>query len=382
MMRADEFDQTIRAGKKKGESMGRTKLISAALGAYWESRDKQQADAEQAAYLYQVIKLCNWWIKGRTRTTSSSTTEATRRFIIEKLLEEANQQLILYPIIYETLLRYNKNKALGARPATPLKGVYAHEGTAYQEAKAQGQFYDPHLDMKQVKKYAAPSNLPHADRYAPSATKMEGKNLNFKNDPISQTPFRQLSFNDYMHLDELLGRQYTVLYLSKFQRLQYMVPVDFGVFWRSLASKNYDMPGSRVTDDILAPATAYMFACDRYGNLFVVKNDMKDTSGNYIQINHSTLVSGRDVLCAGTISIKGGKLKGVSNSSGHYTPSTQELTNFLKLLQTDGGVTLDASVVVIDKAGGIYTTADRFLLADFKDLAKTQAVQNLLNRTA
>jgi len=382
MMRADEFAEILRKGKKKGESLGRTKLIVAALEAYWESRDNQQADAEQASYLYQVIKLCKWWFNGRAGAPTS-TTEATRRFTIERLLDEANQQLMLYPIVYNALMVYDKHKAGGAKAATPLKNAYAHEGAAYQQAKAQGQFYDPHLPRDVAAKYAAPRNMPNAPREAPSATLIEGKRSPLPNTPLARKPWQQLTFTDYMRLDALLNKQYKVLYLSKFQRLQYMVPVDHGHFWRPMDGKPYDMPGSRVTDDVVAAAKAYMYACDRYGSLFVMRNDMRDSNGNYVQLNHSTLVGGRDVICAGTISIKGGRLRGISNKSGHYTPSTQELTEFLKLLRDDGGVKMDASVLVIDQATQCFTTADRFLRGDYQDLGfNSPEVRTLFNVTA
>ena len=204
------------------------------------------------------------------------------------------------------------------------------------------------------------------------------------NHPIGQMQFQQLTFVDYMRLDELLGRQYKVLYLQKIKRLQYMVPVNNGVFWKPVDHGNYDMPGSSVKSDLGQGdflAEAQMYACDKYANLYILRNELRDGNGKLIQLNHSTL-AGHDVMSAGTISIKNGTLRGVSNTSGHYKPSTQHLTNFLTMLQNEGGVAMDNSVVVIDEAAGCYTTADQYLNRNYQNLHNTPAMNALLARNA
>lgn len=57
-------------------------------------------------------------------------------------------------------------------------------------------------------------------------------------------------------------------------------------------------------------------------------------------IGHSHLADGEDVLGAGTFLFKDGKLKAVSNTSGHYEPTVQEAEQAYKLLQ-DMGINLD-----------------------------------------
>jgi hypothetical protein len=69
-----------------------------------------------------------------------------------------------------------------------------------------------------------------------------------------------------------------------------------------------------------------------------------DTAGRIIlglehsvgRIHHSSLVAGMNVLTAGELKIIQGVLKGASNLSGHYWPSPESLTNFLKVLKAAG----------------------------------------------
>jgi hypothetical protein len=238
---------------------------------------------------------------------------------------------------------------LGARPTTPLHGVYAHEGKMFGDKKAklkaQGQFHDP-----------------GEQRFAPSATVMHGNYGDPEKRKLGGKAFDNLTFEDYAKLDRLLGSQYEVLYMSKIQRLSYMVAVDTGLLVRATDSTAYDMPGTSVEDDLGAGqflASVTLYACDRYGNLFVTDGNIRDAQGHSVQVNHSSMLSGNDVLCAGTISIKSGKLRGISNQSGHYRPDTAALTAMVAFLKQEG-VTVRAAVVV-DMATNTVTEGEMFL---------------------
>ena len=60
------------------------------------------------------------------------------------------------------------------------------------------------------------------------------------------------------------------------------------------------------------------FVIDLTGQLFVAPH----IEG---QLHHSTFKSGEDVICAGLISIKDGKVTDITNSSGHYKPSLNNM---------------------------------------------------------
>ena len=76
--------------------------------------------------------------------------------------------------------------------------------------------------------------------------------------------------------------------------------------------------------------------------------------------NHSSLLSGHAVVCAGMIRANSGVLKEIDNSSGHYRPDTQNLADCVRALRRAGIDT--SSFRVTDKKTGVsYATADLFL---------------------
>ena len=68
---------------------------------------------------------------------------------------------------------------------------------------------------------------------------------------------------------------------------------------------------------------------------------------------HSDLMNFKPVLFAGEILIRGGKVIGITNSSGHYQPSLQQLINCLETFDSLG---LDLSDVQISDYNGLYFT--------------------------
>ena len=348
------------ATQKKGLGLlkpkeGRTLLIYYAIDAWEKSVRATLNPKAQAAYLYQVIKYCKHWITQKATKTSGSA--LARRIIIQRVLQEATADLLNYPDIQTALAIYDRNKAQPARVATPLFGVYAHERTLYEQKKA------PPL--------AKPSSehfQPAAARYAPSATLMDRNVNKLKLKPGRM--FANLTLAEYTKLDALLKHEHTVLYMSQIQRLHYMVDVDQGVFSKAIDGAQFQMNGSTVADDLgmARDSSLYLFACDRHGSLFVVRSGAFDGAGRTVQLNHSTLCAGREVFCAGTISIKNGQLRGITNNSGHYRPDTDSLTRFLTKLQNEDGVNLQ-NVIVADQSQTLNTTTGAAFLQQNKGYA-------------
>jgi hypothetical protein len=285
------------------------------------------------------------------------------------LYNEAQLELRQYPLITRALDQYARKKAGGPKPATTkLKDVYVHEGSAYKNLKAQGQFVDP-----------------GQPRFAPSATLIHSKGADdarAARTPFSkgQRQFADLTFEEFMELDRLLASQYQVLYMSKMQRLSYMAAIEDGKFYRAIDGSVIDMPGTTVESDLGqgagGDADTTIYACDRYGNLFLVKNDMKDKDGKSLQLNHSTLLAGNEVLSAGTISIKKGVLVGITNLSGHYQPDTSALKTMIRDWQQSDEVDL-ATVLIIDRKLGIETLGPRYLQGDHTDRSKERLVMRM-----
>ena len=84
------------------------------------------------------------------------------------------------------------------------------------------------------------------------------------------------------------------------------------------------------------------FVIDKYGNMYA-SNEVFDKSVNF---NHSTFNAGKDVICAGTILAKNGKLKQIQNNSGHYKPTRDHLHNAVVLLASQGLDFSEAKIVV------------------------------------
>ena len=80
---------------------------------------------------------------------------------------------------------------------------------------------------------------------------------------------------------------------------------------------------------------------------YIVKADGQILVGR----KHSWLSQGEDVLAAGELKYNNGKLVEISNSSGHYLPSTSEASNFLRVFRT-GGVNVDNATLTILKEDG------------------------------
>lgn len=61
---------------------------------------------------------------------------------------------------------------------------------------------------------------------------------------------------------------------------------------------------------------------------------------------HSTYFSGAPVMCSGTIEVEAGKVKAISNASGHYAPSKEHLVFALKALLAHGVELADVDVLI------------------------------------
>ncbi len=118
-----------------------------------------------------------------------------------------------------------------------------------------------------------------------------------------------------------------VLFFDKRARLHHMVLV-----------RNRRLVWARDLTPFDTGNEAFMFAMDAYGNLFA-KNDRAGAT----MFNHSSFNAGREVICAGSIRATGGFLEFISNESGHYQPTRQELWSCMNKLRN---ANLDTSLNV------------------------------------
>lgn len=66
---------------------------------------------------------------------------------------------------------------------------------------------------------------------------------------------------------------------------------------------------------------------------------------------HSYLAGGDNVLAAGELKFRDGKLVGVNNASGHYTPTVEQSKNFLNLLKSTGLDVKNAHLNILNSNG-------------------------------
>lgn len=99
------------------------------------------------------------------------------------------------------------------------------------------------------------------------------------------------------------------------------------------------------------------------GNLEVVGNTQVAQEWDYVvTINrevlvgrkHSWLSKGEDVIAAGTLKYNNGKLVDISNASGHYLPTIEEASNFLRIFKKSGISIDDATLTILKEDGTIY----------------------------
>jgi hypothetical protein len=107
-----------------------------------------------------------------------------------------------------------------------------------------------------------------------------------------------------------------------------------------------------------------IYALDKRGNLLhqFIRNVAGMPRTPTDQWNHSSLVAGQDVICAGMILVYNGDLKYISNESGHYQPDAQKLSNAIAVLMEEYGLDLMTTIDSIrDEAGGqVYASVAQF----------------------
>lgn len=128
-------------------------------------------------------------------------------------------------------------------------------------------------------------------------------------------------------------------YLNSGQRMQYLVVVENGLLvnhaTKAPLHNQYPIP----------------YAIDLNERLFA----LHDVKGIGISWNHSSMLSGAPVICAGEFKVTQGRMTEFDNNSGHYKPGSDNLVDAVKVLALSGLNLL--SFKVVDKSKGVtYAT--------------------------
>lgn len=154
-----------------------------------------------------------------------------------------------------------------------------------------------------------------------------------------------------MWVDEACKGEFN--YLNAAARMDYLVVVKGGLLYQHSGSKldtgnNYGIPAPR------------LYAMDTSERVYSLRDGVHGKEGT--DWNHSSMLSGHPVICAGMLIVTNGVLKSIDNNSGHYKPDAQNLVDCVKSLGR-AGVPLN-SFAVMEKGSGVkFTTAAQFLAA-------------------
>jgi hypothetical protein len=129
--------------------------------------------------------------------------------------------------------------------------------------------------------------------------------------------------------------------------MEHMLVVDDGVLMRQGEPFDcaLDVRVSKGAPDRRIIAETY--AADKYGNLF--SKPIKGFNGTFF--NHSSYCADKEVMCAGTIACKDGKLLYISNLSGHYKQTPAHLASVLLLLADEDVDLTDVLVTAVGVNG-------------------------------
>ena len=296
---------------------GNMKLVDQALKNYWEMHrqfsHQNVNDFRIVSALHGIITACNVWLGLKADGADDGLTGKRRAAITD----------------LRTRAILGKNKAGGVRPGTTLlAGGYTKE-SASARFDAQG---------RKVASSASSVVALHAALPTMDPATRQGVDPH-AHQVLSNFNLATMSQGDFQAIAAAIGaggggdvvEPELVRYLKKadritmvaFPRNGQLLGMDGGVFDTGML---YGDPAKR------------MYALDKYGNLVIRCASGKMDGMNF---NHSSLVQGKEVLCAGEIIVRtcqgrAGQLVYINNNSGHYQPGTAALQTAVMFLQSEG----------------------------------------------
>lgn len=83
---------------------------------------------------------------------------------------------------------------------------------------------------------------------------------------------------------------------------------------------------------------------------FIIKQNGEILVGR----KHSWLSKGEDVLAAGELKFRNGNLVEINNASGHYLPTIEECSNFLRMFKKAGVDVNKATLTILKSDGNLF----------------------------
>jgi hypothetical protein len=339
--RLDDFKRrTNIKGKRRGPNM---QDVDQALETYWQTVDGNQPAVQEMSAAYDLMKACNTWLKYKKDKFDGNKGKEhfkTRWDEVVKLTKavfRAYQQSARYAGAFQFEAKKFNAAFSPRRSLKALDEPYTHERTQWEKSKKKGNPANPvsgttvHETLDTV---AAPSSI----SYNPALANQ------FGGMKVFNKQFDQMQLKDWLAIDEVMHQieqtQNTslarhVLFLRKADRIKHLVIIRKG----KLTKENGDYWDTSNYQEV--------FVMDEYGNLFIGEGSL---GTNQTRLNHSTMLAGKAVLCAGTLNVSGGVLTEFNNNSGHYKPTGEHVYQALVALREDG-VDLSRTKITIASSG-------------------------------
>lgn len=307
MMTADDFK------KNTSSFLARRKNpLLLDIDAHLRDVAKAKSQSEEAAAVQKVVLACAVWLDLKKAKDKSR-----RREAVEKLQAEATA--LLAWLSYANHKTASKSKAYGTTGLTD----------------------DTYLEKM------VPRNKPHVAAYTMHQALADGA--------------VEADANPAQIAKAALDRGAVQLaYYTKTERLKTLVfPVvtnGSALLYRRKANDK----GVEPLHTADGPGGCYLYVLDGYGNLYAAPDSQ--TKGLF---HHSSFVRGKDVICAGSMVVENGKLKDISNMSGHYHPSADRLKEAVVLLRDEYDVSLHGCFAAVVRVVGRPATLDVYRAVDF-----------------
>lgn len=164
--------------------------------------------------------------------------------------------------------------------------------------------------------------------------------------------------NEGKYIDPVTGNRWQVKYFSPSEKMAYEIFIRDGLFVNR-EGERMDSP----FDESLEGLQQGLIVIDRDLRIYFMNREERG------RIHHSSLAAGEDILFAGTAGFVNGQLRELSNSSGHYKPSTEQTLLALRRLHQQGAnlkaLQLSGEVAMsLGKSHFLNTTDVRKLLPD------------------
>ncbi|MCB9883413.1 MAG: hypothetical protein H6834_16625 [Planctomycetes bacterium] len=342
-------------------------VIDRALDIYWDAVRQIRPFAVQAEALLAVISAGNTWLK-RKASKSVSSFKLINRNLHQKRKSAVSQlvsssiEVIAFLAEHAEFASANQGHDLRARSHYEKHRFKQLSSGRPQVVKQLDSAYAPErqlwLTSNKTKNVAGSMVHPlHDDMRKGMHGKLSGelkRIANKKGSALTASDWQVLKTFCLDHgIDSHDANSSQCRYLRRAERMVGLLFVNNqGLF------ESYD--GS-IVDMWTGGNNPPLYVMDRYGNFYT--DDSKDISWGGKFANHSSILSGQEVICAGNAHIKQGRLLVINNNSGHYKPSREHLAECVKVL-LDEGADLTKTQVVLKRFQGSHAFDDTWNRVD------------------